>query len=288
MAVIVTYTNDYGDSIEFSKNSDIRITAIDGLSANNIDLSEATVTNQVGSSITGASIQSKTMTIDGRYFYTPAIRKRLLAVILPGVGAKLRYQNTVENVDVYWEGQPTATPDISTGPVWQSFQFSLKLPYPYPRTTEEENKSFSYLQSGFRFPQAYSSKTPWQISTRIIEPLQTITNRGDIPAGFTVTFKALTDGVKGPKLLNVDTRENIAFTQLTLNSGDVLTVNTMINAREVLLTTSDGTKNAFEYMDYDSTFFLLARGANTLRYSAQEKEANLEVTLSFEESLAGV
>ena len=288
MAVIVTYTNDYGDSIEFSKNSDIRITAIDGLSANNIDLSEATVTNQVGSSITGASIQSKTMTIDGRYFYTPAIRKRLLAVILPGIGARLRYQNTVENVDVYWEGQPTATPDISTGPVWQSFQFSLKLPYPYPRTTEEENKSFSYLQSGFRFPQAYSSKTPWQISTRIIEPLQTITNRGDIPAGFTVTFRAIADGVKGPKLLNVDTRENIAFTQLTLNSGDVLTVNTMINAREVLLTTSEGTKNAFEYMDYESTFFLLARGANTLRYSAQEKEANLEVTLSFEESLAGV
>ena len=288
MAVIVTYTNDYGDSIEFSRNSNIRITAIDGLSANNIDLSEATVTNQVGSSITGASIQSKTMTIDGRYFYTPAIRKRLLAVILPGIGARLRYQNTVENVDVYWEGQPTATPDISTGPVWQSFQFSLKLPYPYPRTTEEENKSFSYLQSGFRFPQAYSSKTPWQISTRIIEPLQTITNRGDIPAGFTVTFRAIADGVKGPKLLNVDTRENIAFTQLTLNSGDVLTVNTMINAREVLLTTSEGTKNAFEYMDYESTFFLLARGANTLRYSAQEKEANLEVTLSFEESLAGV
>lgn len=288
MAVIVTYTNDYGDSIEFSKNSDIRITAIDGLSANNIDLSEATVTNQVGSSITGASIQSKTMTIDGRYFYTPAIRKRLLAVILPGVSARLRYQNTVENVDVYWEGQPTATPDISTSPVWQSFQFSLKLPYPYPRTTEEENKSFSYLQSGFRFPQAYSSKTPWQISIRIIEPLQTIANRGDIPAGFTVTFKALTDGVKGPKLLNVDTRENIAFTQLTLNSGDVLTVNTMVNSREVLLTTSEGTKNAFEYMDYDSTFFLLARGANTLRYSAQEKEASLEVTLSFEESLAGV
>lgn len=288
MAVIVTYTNDYGDSIEFSKNSDIRITAIDGLSANNIDLSEATVTNQVGSSITGASIQSKTMTIEGRYLYTPAIRKRLLAVILPGIGARLRYQNTVENVDVYWEGQPTATPDISTGPVWQNFQFSLKLPYPYPRTTEEESKSFSYLQSGFRFPQAYSSKTPWRISTRIIEPLQTITNRGDIPAGFTVTFKAIADGVKGPKLLNVDTRESISFSQLTLNSGDELTVNTMINAREVLLTTFEGTKNAFEYMDYDSTFFLLARGANTLRYSAQEREANLEVTLSFEESLAGV
>lgn len=288
MAVIVTYTNEYGDSIEFSRNSDIRIMGIDGLSANSIELSEATVTNQVGSSITGASVQSKSMTIEGRYFYTPAVRKRLLAVILPGVSARLRYQNTKENIDVYWEGQPTKTPDISTNPVWQNFQFAMKLPYPYPRTTEEENKSFSYLQSGFRFPQAYSSKTPWQISSRIIEPLQTIANRGDIPAGFTVTFKALTDGVKAPKLLNVDTRENISFSQLTMNSGDELTVNTMINAREVLLTTSEGTRNGFEYMDYDSTFFLLARGDNTLRYSAQEKEANLEVTLSFEESLAGV
>lgn len=288
MAVIVTYTNEYGDSIEFSRNSDIRITGIDGLSANSIELSEATVTNQVGSSITGASIQSRTMTIEGRYLYTPATRKRLLAVILPGIRARLRYQNTVENVDVYWEGQPTKTPDISTNPVWQNIQFTMKMPYPYPRTTEGENKSFSYLQSSFRFPQAYSSKTPWQISSRIIEPLQTITNRGDIPAGFTVTFKALTDGVKAPKLLNVDTRENISFSQLTLNSGDELTVNTMINAREVLLTTSEGAKNAFEYMDYDSTFFLLARGANTLRYSAQEKESSLEVTLSFEESLAGV
>lgn len=288
MAVILTYTNEYGDSIEFSRNSDIRITGIDGLSANSIELSEATVTNQVGSSITGASIQSRTMTIEGRYLYTPATRKRLLAVILPGIRARLRYQNTVENVDVYWEGQPTKTPDISTNPVWQNFQFTMKMPYPYPRTTEGENKSFSYLQFSFRFPQAYSSRTPWQISSRIIEPLQTITNRGDIPAGFTVTFKALADGVKGPKLLNVDTRENIAFSQLTLNLGDELTVNTMINAREVLLTTSEGTKNAFEYMDYDSTFFLLARGANTLRYSAQEKESNLAVTLSFEESLAGV
>ena len=119
MAVIVTYTNEYGDSIEFSRNSDIRITGIDGLSANSIELSEATVTNQVGSSITGASVQSKSMTIEGRYFYTPAVRKRLLAVILPGVSARLRYQNTKENIDVYWEGQPTKTPDISTNPCSQ-------------------------------------------------------------------------------------------------------------------------------------------------------------------------
>lgn len=288
MAVIVTYTNDYGDSIEFSRNSDIRITAIDGLSANNIDLSEATVTNQVGSSITGAAIQSKTMTIDGRYFYTPAIRKRLLAVILPGIGARLRYQNTVENVDVYWEGQPTATPDISTGPVWQSFQFSLKLPYPYPRTTEEENKRFSYLQSGFRFPQAYSSKKKWRISTRITFQGLTIRNKGDIGAGFTAYLLARADGVESPKLLNEDTGEFIGFTGLTLKKGDVLRICTVPNKRQTVIIRNGQSLNAFEYCDFESSFFLLRKGNNRIKYEASSGVGNLDATLTFEEVLAGV
>lgn len=288
MAVIVTYTNDYGDSIEFSKNSNIRITAIDGLSANNIDLSEATVTNQVGSSITGASIQSKTMTIDGRYFYMPAIRKRLLAIILPGVGARLRYQNTVENVDVYWEGQPTATPDISTGPVWQSFQFSLKLPYPYPRTTEEENKSFSYLQSGFRFPQAYSSTKKWRISTRITFQSHTIRNKGDLSAGFTADLMARADGIESPKLINEDTGEFIGFTGLTLKKGDVLRICTVQNKRQTIIVRNGQSINVFEYCDFDSSFFLLKKGNNRIKYEASSGVENLDVTLAFEEVLAGV
>lgn len=288
MAVIVTYTNDYGDSIEFSKNSDIRITTIDGLSANSIDLSEATVTNQVGSSITGASIQSKTMTVEGRYLYTPAIRKRLLAVILPGVGARLRYQNTVENVDVYWEGQPTATPDISTNPVWQNFQFSLKLPYPYPRTTEEENKSFSYLQSGFRFPQAYSSTKKWRISTRITFQSLTIRNKGDLSAGFTADLMARADGIESPKLTNEDTGEFLGFTGLHLQRGDILRICTVPNKKKTVIIRGSQVINAFEYCDFESSFFLLRKGNNRIKYEASRGVENLETTLTFEEVLAGV
>ena len=246
------------------------------------------MTNQVGSSITGASVQSKSMTIEGRYQYSPEQRKRLLAVVLPGVSATIRYINTRENVDVYWYGQPTKTPDISKNPIWQTFQFVIKLPYPYPRMSAGDLVSFSSLSSSFRFPQAYSSTKKWRISSRVITPLQTITNRGDIDAGFTVVFTALADGVVGPKLLNVDTRQNISFSQLTLNSGDVLRVCTMPNQREAILTRGEETINAFEYMDYDSTFFLLTRGDNVLRYSATSKEASLETRLTFEETLAGV
>ena len=46
MAIKVIYTNAYGDSVEFSANSGIRITSIDGLTSNEINLSESTVNNQ--------------------------------------------------------------------------------------------------------------------------------------------------------------------------------------------------------------------------------------------------
>ncbi len=288
MAVIVTYTNEYGDSIEFSKNSDIRITGIDGLSANSIELSEATVTNQVGSSITGASIQSRMMTIEGRYFYTPATRKRLLAVILPGINARLRYQNTVENVDVYWEGQPTKTPDISTNPVWQNFQFTMKMPYPYPRFSAEEQRSFFSFRSSFRFPQAYSSKKKWRISTKMIFQSLSVRNKGDLDAGFTVEFLAKADGIESPKLINEQTGEFIGFTGLILQNGDILRICTVPNQKQTLILRKGTTINAFEYCDYESSFFLLKKGDNPIRYEASRGAENLETTLTFEEVLAGV
>lgn len=288
MAVKVIYTNDYGASVEFSKNSGIRITDIDGLSANEIDLSETTVTNQVGSSITGASIQSKDLTIEGRYAYKPEIRKRLLAVILPGVAGKLRYINDKEGVDVYWDAQPSKTPEISLNPVWQTFQFTLKLPYPYPRSSEPQIIRFSGMTSNFKFKQSYSSTVEWTISDKDISHLKVITNKGALSTGFIITFEALTDDIVAPTVVNVDTRDYMTFTELTLAKGDILTVNTNEGQRGAYLTHNGEKSNVFFLMDYGSTFFLLDTGDNTLRSGASSNEDNLAVTLTFDEIVAGV
>ena len=161
MAIKVIYTNAYGDSVEFSASSGIRITSIDGITSNDIDLSESTVNNQVGSSITGKSVQAKEITLEGRYRYKPSIRKTLLAVILPGVTATLRYIDDVAETDVYWTVTPKQTPVISINPVWQSFQFVLRAPFPYPRSHVSNVTYFNYLKSKFKFKQAYSSTQKW-------------------------------------------------------------------------------------------------------------------------------
>lgn len=287
MAIKVIYTNAYGDSVEFSARSDIRITSIDGLTSNEINLSESTVNNQVGSSITGVSVQAKDLTIEGRYRYKPSIRKTLLAVILPGVTATLRYIDDLAEIDVYWVVIPKQTPVISINPVWQNFQFVVRVPFPYPRSHVSNVTYFNYLKSRFRFKQAYSSTQKWKISERTYRPLQTIKNKGSLETGFLVRMTATAE-VKAPKIVKVDTQEVIEFPNLTLQSGETLEINTHDNEKYCHLIKEDSVVNAFPDMSYESTFFKLNKGDNVIRYSSETNEKSLEVVLTFDEVMAGI
>ena len=287
MAIKIIYTNAYGDSVEFSAISGIRITSIDGLTSNEINLSESTVNNQVGSSITGKSVQAKDLTIEGRYRYKPSIRKTLLAVILPGVTATLRYIDDLAEIDVYWVVIPKQTPVISINPVWQNFQFVARVPFPYPRSHVSNVTYFNYLKSKFRFKQAYSSTEKWKISERTYQPLQTIKNKGSLETGFLVRMTATAE-VKGPKIVKVDTQEAIEFPNLTLQSGETLEINTHDNEKYCHLIKEDSVVNAFPDMSYESTFFKLNKGDNVIRYSSETNEKSLEVILTFDEVMAGI
>lgn len=287
MAIKIIYTNAYGDSVEFSANSGIRITSIDGLTSNEINLSESTVNNQVGSSITGKSVQAKDLTIEGRYRYRPSIRKTLLAVILPGVTATLRYIDDLAEIDVYWVVIPKQTPVISINPVWQNFQFVVRVPFPYPRSHISNVTYFNYLKSRFRFKQAYSSTQKWKISERTYQPLQTIKNKGSLETGFIVRMTATAE-VKAPKIVKVDTQEAIEFPNLTLQSGETLEINTHDNEKYCHLIKEDSVVNAFPDMSYESTFFKLNKGDNVIRYSSETNEKSLEVVLTFDEVMAGI
>lgn len=288
MAIKVIYTNAKNESIEFNDHSDLFLTDVSNFSANDIDLSETTVTNQVGSSVTGRAIKSKTMTFEGVFKASKDIRKRILAVILPGVSAKIRYINEKEEIDVYWEGEPTKTPEISLNPYLEEFQFTFKTPYPFPRNTTPKIVRFSGLTSNFKFKQSYSSTEDWTISDKDISHLKVITNKGALSTGFIITFEALTDDIVAPTVVNVDTRDYMTFTELTLAKGDILTVNTNEGQRGAYLTHNGEKSNVFSLMDYGSTFFLLDTGDNTLRSGASSNEDNLAVTLTFDEIMAGV
>lgn len=288
MAIRVLYENANGRILEFSELTGIRLTTLDSISGNTIELSESTVTDQIGSSVTGKVIQPKDITLEGRYRYTPETRKMILATILPGVDARLRYVNDVEETDVYWQVTPTQTPIMNLNPIWQTFQVVVHVPYPYPRKTEQKQAEFSLKKSLFKFPFTYPTEKPFRISSLIAQPLISIENEGDLESGFLIRMTANADGITGPYLINVDTQEGLRFSELTLNAGQALEICTKPNEKYAHLILDGSITNAFAMMDYSSVFFQLTPGLNNIRAGASTNETQLETVLYFNEIMPGV
>lgn len=288
MAVIGMYTNSKGDSIEFSKESGIRITSWDGLTSNSADIDETTTINQIGSTVTGVGIKSKPQTIEGRYRYDKDKRYQLLAIILPGDKGRLRYINTIEGLDVCWDVTVKESPEISNGVEYQNFQFVVQCGYPYPRDTDNQFLEFSPTVSNFSFPRSYSSTVSWKISSKQFQPLRQIRNLGTIETGFKITMTADDNDIKGPYVINVDTQEEIKLTNLELVLGDKLVIGTYANDSYCRLYRDGEEINVFEYTTFESVFFSLNVGINNIRYGAITNESNLDARIEYDTIRAGV
>lgn len=279
------YTNQYGESIEFSDVSPFRITEIEGQSVNTIDISEASTINQVGATVSGRTIESKDIDITGDFIDSFSNRRKILDIIIPGSG---QWRMIDDNIDVYLDVEIKQTPDIMPqDKTYKIFDFSIHAAYPYWKSSSVINIPFTELISKFRLPRQFSNIVKWKISEKKIKQIQTIVNEGSIESGFIVKFQADTE-VQSPELLNVNTQEHIRFTGFTMQPDDVIIVSTYENEKYVRLIRDGEETNIFNDMDDDSTFFKLAKGDNTLRYGASSNEANLLTTITFNTTYAGV
>ena len=141
------------------------------------------------------------------------------------------------------------------------------------------------------------SKTATEICTKlrvktpsyekIVNQLNTVVNDGSVSIGFIVHFKAK-DTVVGPELLKVTTQEVIKLSSLTMEVGDELIVSTMTNDCYCRLVREGEEQNVFYNMDFESTFFQLDIGENYIRFDADSGVKNLEVSIDYAITYAGV
>ena len=214
-------------------------------------------------------------------------RKRILAVILPGVKATLRYMDDIEDLDVYIEGYPSETPTIDWDRLWDNFDFTFHAPFPYWKQSGGSYLDFVSYEALFKFPYTFSSTEQWKISEKIVNQLNTIVNEGSVSIGFIVHFKAK-DTVVGPELLKVTTQEVIKLSSLTMEVGDELIISTMTNDCYCRLVREGEEQNVFYNMDFESTFFQLDIGENYIRFDADSGVENLEVSIDYAITYAGV
>lgn len=287
------YTNERGETIEFSHDSVYHTNEVSGLSDIRNAIYSINSMGQDGDTYLGNRIQSREIEIVGSIATrnkdeTVTLRRRLNHVLNPQIGATLTYiygdfkrviDCRVDNAPVY-----------SRKAIFQDYTVQLVCHNPFWREEAESKTDIASWIGGFEFPEPLGLEIPmeegWEIGYREPSLIVNVYNGGDVKSGVRIDFRAL-GTVVNPSLLNIDTQEFIKV-NYTLEAGDVLSVSTYYGQKEVFLKTGGQTIDAFRYLDPDSSYIQLEVGDNLFRYDAGSNVEGLEVSIYHNNQYLGV
>lgn len=156
-----------------------------------------------------------------------------------------------------------AAPSFPTGfenrnPQWQKvvLNFEANNPFWYSDTTITE--TFQQAIPLFEFPFEMSDAAPIEFGT--LTPTKMVENDGQVDAPVMIT---IVGSCINPIIENVTTGEMIRFKSLTMDANDVLEIDTTFGQKKVIL---NGVENAFNKLDFSTTFFNLKIGENEIDF----------------------
>lgn len=157
----------------------------------------------------------------------------------------------------------TSIPSFPTGfenrnEVWQKVQISYTANNPFWYSEEELVETFQAVEPLFLFPFTMSPTAPVYMGS--ILPSNTAVNEGQVEAPVIIR---IIGACVNPRIDNLTTGEFIKFKDLTLDSDDVLEIDTTFGQKKVLL---NGV-NYFHKLDFSSTFFNLKIGENSIEFT---------------------
>jgi hypothetical protein len=153
---------------------------------------------------------------------------------------------------------------------WQKVQLLYTANNPFWYSENEILETFQGVEPLFQFPFTMSPTTP--IIFGNIIPSNFATNYGQVDAPIVIEIKG---ACVNPRIENETTGEFIGFKDLTMNTNDVLVIDTTFGQKKVEL---NGV-NVFNKLDFASTFFNLQIGDNAIDFS--DETGSTETTIHF-------
>lgn len=284
------YTNERGESVEFSHASIFHTNEVSGLNDIRNAIYSFNSMGQDGDTYLGNRIESREIEIVGnvniRGKDNVILRRRQLSHVLnPQLNATLKYQygDFVRVIDCKVDNAPVFHKEN----IFLGFTVQLLCLDPFWREESESRDDIASWIGSFEFEIEIPIATGVELGYREPSLIVNVYNSGDVKTGMRVDFRA-TGTVTNPKILNVDTGEFIKFNNLTLLAGDVLTVSTYYGKKQINLKRNGLTSDAFRYLDVDSTYIQLALGDNLFRYEAEDNAEGLEVSIYHNNKYLGV
>lgn len=275
---------DTGQSIHFAPTEDFWITSISGENGLDISFSESQSTGQIGTTINGRSVGSKSITVTGDIIKDYDANERLINRIIV-VGASLRWTKILGNERWFLDCEAQRLPEVDGEPGLLHFQFRLKCAYPYWRTEETVSTLLGGLQPTW-FPTPVSTAGAWYISRYKQDLYTTVTNTGNTETDFKVQLTAMAR-VLNPMLWHNGKRTFIRLNK-EMQAGDRAVISTAESDRGCTYYAADGTEqDGFRFMDINTDWWMtLSPGDNVIRLTADEGRENLTASISAPKGVA--
>lgn len=275
---------DTGQSIHFAPDTWFWVTDISGEDGLDVSFGESQSAGQIGKTINGRSVGSKSVTVTGDIVGDYDASERLLKRLIQ-VGVPLRWTKILGTERWFLDGEAQRLPEVDGEPGLLHFQFKLKCPYPYWRTEETVATMLGGLDSTW-FPTPVSTAGPWYISQYRQSLYTTVINTGNQETAFTLDLRA-SARVLNPMLWHNGTRTFVRLNKEML-PGERAVISTTEDARGCTYYAADGTaQDGFRWMDIDTDWWLtLTPGENVLRLTADDGRESLTVTLTAPKGVA--
>jgi phage-related protein len=153
---------------------------------------------------------------------------------------------------------------------WQKVQLLYTANNPFWYAETEILETFQGVEPLFYFPFTMSPLSPIIFGNVI--PSNVAINEGQVDAPVVIEIKG---ACINPRIDNETTGEFIGFTDLTMNAGDVLVIDTTFGQKKVEL----NKQNVFNKLDFASTFFNLQIGENSIDFT--DETGSTETTIHF-------
>lgn len=243
--------------------------------------------NQVGATVTGTSLETRDITIEGWIVATGETTMSMYKRVLN------KFVNPQDAVDLLYKDYmirflPDETVKYSVNyeennEIICKFQILGTCPHPMFSDSSEQRSTFAATTAHFHFPLVVSADLPEGgvvFGKRTESLIASVVNVGAVSVGMRIVFKAH-GRVENPKLINVNTQERLMINK-TLVADEEIVINTNVGEKSVRGRVGNAMfTNYYMYRDLDSTWLQLNTDENLFRYDADEGLDNLEVFVYF-------
>jgi len=286
----LTYTNERGESVEFSHRSVYHTDQVSGLSDMRNAIYSYNSMGQDGETYLSGRVEAREIEIVGDVKARGKdaafdLRRSLTRVLNPKIKATLTYRfgDFCRVIDCYADNAPV----FAKNPIFMGFTVQLACLNPFWREEYERRDDIAAWVGDFEFELEIPIDEGIEMGHREPSLIYNVYNGGDVDTGMTLEIRAI-GAATNPEIINIDTGRFIRFRNLSLAAGDVLIVGTSYGKKRVTLSRGGVEMNAMPYWDTASEFLQLAVGDNLLRYDAVTGRDNIEIIIAHDNLYLGV